>query len=123
MLTGERPAVSDANEMKQKLAAALNSGKTEDLKAAMAAHDGWQFTDAERDDPELNANLARILAKLIAADATSGLLGDPREDLKAALTKAAANPTLKAQLKTEIASGQLATKKQGLDAEIAKIVA
>jgi len=121
-VSGERAASFDLGQMKKTLADAAASDKTDDHKAAVVDLNRWQYSDTEREDPELNANLARILAKLIAADATAGLPGDPGEDFKAAVTKAAADPEQKMALKAELVPGKLATGKQELDSEVAKIL-
>src|SRR5262245_21935533 len=111
MLTGKRLSAPDLNQLKETLDAALKTGKAEDLAAAMANYDKWDFAGTERDDPELNAKIARILAKQIASGATAGRAGD----LKNAVAKAAADPTIKAQLKSEISSGQMKTGDSKLD--------
>lgn len=89
----------------------------------MAAYDNSNRTDAKYDDPELNANVARILAKQIADGTAKDRTGNSASDLKNATAKAAANPTIKAKLKSEFDSGQLKTKDDALDAEISKALA
>jgi hypothetical protein len=119
VLTGGRPAPREPRELKQRLDAAVKSGRAEDLNEAMTDFDGWTFSGHERDDPELNADVARILAKLIASSATAGRT-DPGADLKGALARAAADPAVKARLKSEFDSGTMKTNDPKLDTDIAK---
>jgi len=116
-------AAPDLSELKRRLNAALKSGSADDLKAAMADYDDWEFSGTERDDPELNANVTRILAKQIASGAATARAGEPATELKTAIAKAAADPAIKARLKSEVASGQIRTGNSTLDAEIASALA
>jgi hypothetical protein len=123
MLAGWRQRAPDLDQLKRKLQGAVNSGTADDLKAAMAQYGNWNFVDKERNDPELNAILARVLVKQIAG----GMAADRREniinDLKDAIAKAATNATIKGQLKTEIDSGQMKTGDPTLDTELSTALA
>jgi len=123
MLARGGQSAPDIGELKNKLDAAVRSGKTEDLTAAMADYDAWDFSGTERDDPELNANVARILAKQIASGVPVGRGGDPAVDMKNAIAKAATNPAIKAQLKSEVESRQITTGDAKLNAEIVSALA
>ena len=118
----EGPALrADFGELKSKLDAAVKSGKGDDFEAAMKAYDVWDFSGIERDDPELNANVARILTKLIAAATAGNRAVDAADKLKLknAVGKAAADATIKAQLKKE----GLTTGDKQLDGEIDRALA
>jgi hypothetical protein len=65
ILTAGALSTPDLGELKQKLDAAIKSGKAEDLTAAMAAYDDMNLSNTEREDAELCGNVARILAKQI----------------------------------------------------------
>jgi hypothetical protein len=108
MLVGKKQPPPGIDQLKQVLDDAVKSG------TAVVQ------TDAERDDPKLNANVARILAKQIADGTAKDRAGSSASDLKNAIAKAAADLTIRAQLKKEADSGQLKTKDDALDAEISK---
>jgi hypothetical protein len=110
-----KKTASDISVLKRQLSAALASGKSGDLADAISAYDKWVFAGDQGKDPELNANVVRILAKQMKASGTT----DRAADLKAALAKAAADPATKAKLKSEADSKQLTTGNDPLDAEIA----
>jgi hypothetical protein len=111
------------DQLKQMLDAAVKSGVAADQKAAMAAYDNSDITDSERNDPELNANVARILARQIADGTAKDRAGDSTSDLKNAIAKAAVDLTIRALLKGEFDNGPLKTKNGPLDDEIAKALA
>ena len=104
----------DIAVLKQQLSAALASSEPDALPTAITAYDNFVSTGANADDPELNANVVRILAKQMRTTATT----ERAADLTAALAKAAADPATKAQLKAEADSKQLTTGNAALDAEI-----
>jgi hypothetical protein len=118
LLAGGGRSGQDFGNLKQTLAAAGKSGQPEDLEPAMAAYDGASLSGAERADPDLNANVVRILAKQIAGNTETKRPGDRRAELMNAVAKAAADPTIKAQLKNEMESGQMTTGDASLDTEI-----
>jgi hypothetical protein len=120
---GKKKPPTSLDQLKLMLDAAVKSGTSDDRRAAMAAYDNATLTDAEKADPELNANVARILAGQIADGTAKDRAGDSASDLKNAIAKAAAVPVIKGQLKSEFDSGKLKTKNETLDAEIAKALA
>ncbi|MGA2129563.1 MAG: hypothetical protein ABSG76_25815 [Xanthobacteraceae bacterium] len=119
MLTAGRQAPRELRELKQRLDAAVKSGRVDDIGEAMADFDDWSFAGSDGDDPELNADVARALVRLIASGATAGR-SDPAAELKAGLAKAVADPAVKARLKTELDSGALKTNDPKLDPDIEK---
>jgi hypothetical protein len=120
-LGGGSVSASDLGNLKKKLAAAVESGTAADFSAAMESYDHWSFSGTEREDPEVNADVARILAKQIASGTPTGR-GDAAADLKNAVTKASADENIKAQLKSELASGSLKTGNVAVDAEIGALL-
>jgi hypothetical protein len=123
ILTGGAESAPDLGELKQKLDAAIESGKAEDLTAAMTAYDAINLSNTQREDADLCGKVARILAKMMAGGTATGRAGDPAVELKNAVAKAAAVPAIKEQLKREIASGQIITGNNTLDAEINSLLA
>jgi hypothetical protein len=120
MLSGDKPA-PDLRQLKGKLDAALRSAKTDDLQQAISAYDGWDFSGKESDDPELNADVARILAKLMVGGTPAGL-ANPVAELKSSVAKAAADSAVKAQLKREFDAAQFRTNDANLDPLIEKLL-
>lgn len=102
------------SELKQTLKAAAASGNADDMKGATDRFVGWNFKPGEDGDPALNADLARILARQMQA----GGAGDRAKLLKSAVARAAADTTIKKQLKGEFDAGTLKTSNAGLDTEI-----
>jgi hypothetical protein len=111
------------SQLKKTLDDAAESAKPDDLKAALDSHDNWTFSGNERDDPDLNAKLARVLCKAIETGATASRKGDAHADLKKACAKAATDAAIKAQLKTEADAGTFGTGDAALDSEISTILA
>jgi hypothetical protein len=111
---GRGALVNAAKPLSERISAAAGSSSTEDQKRALKEIDAWQSTGEKRDDPELNANAARIIIKLINAKAVQG-----REaDLTRFLNNAVKDPGQKAKLQVELSAGALATGTPNLDAAI-----
>jgi hypothetical protein len=116
---GDRLALAiSAKPLREKLSDAAGSNKVEDLKPALADVDVWQSTGQDRDDPELSANAARIIVKLMANSEAKG-----REtDLARFLNNAVKNPDQKVKLQAELAAGRLTTKAGEVDAAIKQVL-
>ena len=111
-------AAPDIAILKQKLSAAVASGKPGDLNEAINAYDKWRFVGNDAADAEVNANVARILAQQIKGGAGSARAAD----LKKALARATADPATKTKLKTDLDAGALTTGDAQLDSEITRAV-
>jgi len=123
ILAGSGGASPNLSDLIQKLDAALKLGTPGALNEAVATYSTWTFGSGEKDDPRVNASLGRVLAKLIASGQAVGSQSDHAAALKEAISKAATDPTLKAQLKAEATTtGQLATGNKSLDSEIATVL-
>jgi hypothetical protein len=96
----------------------LKLGTPDALNDAIRTYSLWTFSSGEKDDPKLNATIARILIKLIASRQAATPRSENVAALKQAISKAAADPTIKTQLKADVNSGQLKTGDNSLDAEI-----
>jgi hypothetical protein len=120
MLAGGAASTSDLAPLKGILEDAIKSRTAPELQAAMGKYNAWQFFGSQRDDPELNADVARVLVKLIVADISAGRSVDSavEQKLKNAVTKAASDATIRARLKAE----NLKTGDAKLDTEIEKSV-
>jgi hypothetical protein len=116
MLAGVRPTELNLSELKERLLDAAKSGDAQALRDAMEAYKSWNFSEKDRDDPELNAHVARILAKQIASGATT--VGESAIDLKTAIAKAGADPVIKARLRDEATTGRIKTMNEDLDKEV-----
>ncbi|MEA2887840.1 MAG: hypothetical protein QOD11_2200 [Bradyrhizobium sp.] len=108
-------------DLKAALAAAASSSTAADWDDALGKYHQFTFKQNESSDFQLNADVARILAKIIAAGSPAGG-ATASSDLKAALTQAAQDPATKTALQKDLAAGGLATKNQALDADIATIL-
>ncbi len=117
MLAGA-PATSDPKILADTLDAALASGKLEDLRSALVAYDASVLSEADRAAPQLNARLARVAAKSIAAGSPTGRTGNPVAELKAFVVRAAADPSSKASLKTDLDAQTITTRNAVLDREL-----
>jgi hypothetical protein len=115
----DTPPRHDLRELKEKLRAAATSGETQVLNDAIAAYKDWNSTKNEL-DPELNADVARILAKQIASGAATE--PDLAEDLKKSIKRAVADPAIKAVLREEYNAGGMTTNRVELDREIAAVL-
>jgi hypothetical protein len=113
----------DLGDLVQKLNGALALGTADALKGAVAAYSSWTFGPGDKDDPSLNASMARIAAKLLASGQAVGSPVASAAALKEAVSKAAADPALKSQLRADVASGQFTTGDKSLDAQIASSLA
>jgi hypothetical protein len=92
--------LSAPTPLNEKLAAAAGSNDIDELKAALHEADAWQLKGENRDDPEMNANVARIIVKLIKNKQIQG-----REaDLNKFLTKAVKDPSQKEKLQAELSA-------------------
>jgi hypothetical protein len=119
MLTTSGGAAASLEDLVGTLDAAALSGTPDALNKAAATYLSWSFGPGEKDAALLNASIARVLAKLIAGGQTTGPLGDNTAVLRQAVSKAAIDPTIRGQLKANVASGVLTTGNKSLDAEIA----
>jgi hypothetical protein len=70
-LTGA-PVTSDPKILADTIEAALASGKFDDLRPALMAYDASSLSEADRASPQLNAKMARVAAKSIAAGLPTG---------------------------------------------------
>jgi hypothetical protein len=121
MLAGAQ-ATSDPKNLADKLDAALASGKFEDLQSALIAYDSSSLSQADRANPELNARLARVAARSIAAGTPTGRIGNPIAELKAFVVRAAADPSSKASLKADLDAQKITTRNAVLDRELGALV-
>ncbi|SIO28383.1 hypothetical protein SAMN05443247_03492 [Bradyrhizobium erythrophlei] len=117
MLTGA-PAATDPKILVDTLDAALTSGKFDDLRSALVAYDGSVLSEADRASPQLNAKLARVAAKSIAAGLPTGRIGNPVAELKAFVIRAAADPASKAGLKADLDAQKVTTRNAVIDTEL-----
>jgi|SRR5450631_1661289 hypothetical protein len=122
MLTGSTQGISDRKGLADVLDAALSSGNFSNLQAALIAYDASNLSEADRANPQLNARLARIAAKAIAAGVPTGRSGNPVAELKAFTIRAAADPASKASLKSDLDSQKLTTRNTVLDGELGEIL-
>jgi hypothetical protein len=109
----QAPRVKPLNE---RLSAAAGSSRLEELKRALQDIDEWKSTGKNSDDPEINANAARIIIKLTAR---SGVQGRDT-DLARFLGNAVKNPDQKKKLQTELSAGALTTGVTDVDAAVKK---
>jgi hypothetical protein len=107
--------------LKAALAAAASSSTAADWDDALGKYRQFTLKPNESSDFQLNADVARILAKTIAAGSPAGG-ATASSDLKTALTQAAQDPAAKTALQKDLAAGGLATHNQALDADIATIL-
>lgn len=121
VVTPDTPA-ADPAALAATLDAALASGKPDELQSALKAYDASTLPDADRADPQLNAKLVRVAAKMMASGTATGRSGDPATELKAFASRAAADATVKSSLKADIDSHSLTTGNAGLDTELGEIV-
>jgi hypothetical protein len=121
MLAGA-PAASDPKTLGDALDAALASGKFEDLRSALIAYDASSLSEADRASPQLNARLARVAAKSIAAGSPTGRIGNPVAELKAFVVRAAADASSKASLKADLDAQKITTRNAVLDRELGALV-
>jgi hypothetical protein len=120
MLTGAGPAPDDASirkEWSERLAGVIKANKTEDMVSALKALDEAKLPDDIRKSPEISANVARLLAKLIVSGADSGR-ASPKDDLRASINIASSSPSVAEELKQDAAAGRLATGDTNLDNEV-----
>lgn len=122
MLTTGAQAVTDARALSDTLDAALSSGNFGELQAALRAHDASNLSEADRANPQLNAKLARVAAKAIASGLPTGRIGNPVAELKAFTVRAAADPTSRAGLKSELDAKRVTTRNAVLDEELSEIL-
>ena len=122
-LTASMQATQDPKSLSDTLDAALASGKSDDLQAALKAYDGSNLTEADRANPQLNEKLARVAAKTIASKTQTDRTGNPAAELKAFILRAAADPTIKASLRGNLAAGTLTTGDSALDGDLANLLA
>ncbi|HTO68203.1 MAG TPA: hypothetical protein VMM15_43855 [Bradyrhizobium sp.] len=107
--TGTEAAEADDQAVRAKGTADLNAKLTDALKAntqdsfnaARKAFEGANANDVDRDDPDLNANAARVLIQLFNSPATTDR-AKVREELKAAVEKVKPSPATAAALRSEI---------------------
>jgi hypothetical protein len=121
MLAGAQ-APSDPKTLADRLDAALASGKFEELQSALIAYDSSSLSQADRANPQLNAKLARVAAKSIAAGTPTGRIGNPVAELKAFVVQAAADPSSKASLKADLDAQKITTRNAVLDRELDALV-
>lgn len=121
MLAGT-PPTSDPKILIDALDAALASGTFEDLRSALIAYDASALSEADRAAPPLNARLARVAAKSIAAGSPTGRTGNPIAELKAFVIRAAADPSNKASLKADLDTQRITTRNAVLDRELGALV-
>lgn len=110
MLTAGAQGTSDLKTLADTLDAALSSGDFNKLQAALAAYDVSNLSESDRANPQLNAKLARIAAKAIAAGVPTGRSGNPVAELKAFAIRAAVDPTCKASLKSDLDAQRVTTR-------------
>jgi len=119
-LTGGTVTTRDADsqqELSDRIGKAVESGRTDDIVAALKALDDAELPDDVRKSPALNTNVARALSKLISSGTASGRV-DPKAELRTAIDNAVANPQVAEELKTEAGRKSLQTGDAGLDKEI-----
>ena len=111
--------VSDVSGVRTMLANARAVSDPEVMKATLNAYGQWSFSGDDREDPQLNAELARLLAKYLStgkADNVSLRLAQ----LEEALRKAAVNAVLKNQLKADFDNKLLTTGDATVDTKLSK---
>jgi len=107
--------------LRAKLSSALKASDADILLDAINFYISWPISTGDKDDPTLNADAARALAKYLStgkADNASVRL----EQLQAALKNAAADASVKAKLQTEFAGKVLTTGDGTKDAMLGKIL-
>jgi len=122
MLTGSAQGISDLKILADILDAALSSGDFNKLQAALTAYDVSSLSESDRANPQLNAKLARIAAKAIAAGAPTGRSGNPVAELKAFAIRAAVDPACKASLKSDLDAQRMTTRNAVLDREVGDLL-
>lgn len=122
MLTGSPPAVTDLKSLTGALDAALSSGTPSQLQGALAAYDTSTLSESDRASPQINAKLARIAAKTIAAGLSTGRSGNPVAELKSFVIRAAVDPTCKANLKSDLDAQRVTTRNAVLDGELGELL-
>ena len=122
MLTGSAQAISGVKILADVLDPAVSSGDFSMLQAALTAYDVSNLSESDRANPQLNAKLARIAAKAIAAGVPTGRSGNPVAELKAFAIRAAVDPTCKASLKSDLDAQRVTTRNAVLDRELGDIL-
>jgi hypothetical protein len=122
MLTGSPPTVTDLKSLTGALDAVLSSGSSSDLQGALIAYDISNLPESDRANPQLNAKLARIAAKAIAAGLSTGRSGNPVAELKSFVIRAAVDPTCKASLKSDLDAQRVTTRNAVLDGELGELL-
>jgi hypothetical protein len=103
------------------LAAAVTAGTDAERYDALSKFAQFRFTQAERDDPVMNANIARLLAGLLKS-ASAGSAPTAGASLKEAISRAAKDSEVKAALLADFNSGVLQTGDSGLDQDVNKLL-
>jgi len=88
-------------DLNAKLTGALKANTQDSFNAAREAFDEASAKDVDRDDPDLNANAARVLIQLFNSPATTDR-PKVREELKAAVEKVKRSPAAAASLRRDI---------------------
>ena len=109
------------SELTALLRKACATGNLTVLGAVINLAFNWPFQGNERDDPQMNFELARTLAKWVASGSAPGGVAAYSAEIKRAIQNAMADPQAKAALKAEIAAGTLTTQDTGLDTELASL--
>jgi hypothetical protein len=118
LLTGSDRTPVSMSDLRNKLEVALKVSTAEAFSDALTTFASSASRSGGKDDPRVNANLARILAKIIAGGESIGVLSDNVTALRRAVSAAATDPVIKSQLRAEVASGELTTGDKSLDSEI-----
>jgi hypothetical protein len=117
LLTGST-GVSEAAVLKARLDRALAISDPNELAAALETMAQWKYEDEdEASDPSLNASVTRVLLHYIASGKPTNLPA-LEESAKSAVTKAASDSTIKAQLLAELSKGMLTSGDPNLDADL-----
>ena len=113
---------SSLSVLRAKLSDAAKSTSPDDLSSALAFYGNWPLQVEQKANPELSADLARVLAKYLstgkAEDVTRRL-----NELKAAVSNAAADPTEKDQLRKAFNDKSVTTGDSARDGELLKLLA
>lgn|GEM_PF-5569382 len=105
----------------EQLKSVLTDGTADDLKAALDALDNWPLTETQRRDPQLNTRLAQVLSRYL----TGGKVDDTaarREQMRNALTNAAADPTQKTVVLKALQSKKLTSGDAATDIDLVRLV-
>jgi hypothetical protein len=122
MLTGSTPVVTDLKSLTGALDAALSSGTASDVQGALVAYDTSNLSESDRANPQLNAKLARIAAKAIAAGVPTGRSGNPVAELKSFAIRAAVDPASRTSLKSDLDAQRITTRNTVLDGELGDLL-